>query len=89
LATRHFSFDFPPGEHAAHLYRYNPQVFVAPAWDEIYCTDEERTLPFSAACKFGDDLRVIYKRFDYTLIDLPCVSVDQRADFVLDRLKVS
>jgi predicted ATPase len=83
-----FGFDFPPGENAAHLYRYNPQVFVAPAWEKIYCTDDERTLPFSLACKFGSDLRVIYKRFGYTLIDLPCVSVEERADFILDRLGV-
>jgi len=83
-----FGFDFPPGENAAHLYRYNPRVFVAPAWEEIYCTDEERKLPFSLACKFGNDLRMIYERFGYTLIDLPCVSVEERADFILDCLGV-
>ncbi|HMK28725.1 MAG TPA: AAA family ATPase [Terriglobales bacterium] len=83
-----FGFDFPPGENAAHLYRYNPQVFVAPAWQKIYCTDDERRLPFSLACKLGNDLRAIYERFGYTLIDLPCVSVEERADFILDRLVV-
>jgi len=83
-----FGFAFPPGENAAHLYRYNPQVFVAPAWEKIYCTDNERTLPFSQALKFGNDLRVIYERFGYTLIDLPCVSVEERVDFILDRLGV-
>ena len=83
-----FGFDFPSGENAAHLYRYNPQVFVAPAWEEIYCTDDERTLPFSLAYKFGNDLRAIYERFGYTLINLPCVSVEERAAFILDRLSV-
>jgi predicted ATPase len=83
-----FGFDFPPGENAAHLYRYNPRVFVAPAWEKIYGTDDERRLPFSVACKFGTDLRLIYERFGYTLIDLPCVSVEERADFILDRLEV-
>ena len=83
-----FGFEFPPGENAAHLYRYNPQVFVTPAWENIYCTDDERTLPFSLACKFGNDLRTIYERFGYTLIDLPCVSVEERADFILDRLGI-
>ena len=83
-----FGFDFPPGEKAAHLYRYNPRVFVAPAWEEIYCKDDERTLPFSMASKFGNDLRAIYERFGYTLIDLPCVPVEERAEFVLERLGV-
>ena len=84
--ARLFGFDFPPGESAAKLYRYNPQVFIAPAWEEIYRTDDERTLPFSMAREFGDDVRVIYERLGYTLIDLPCVSADERADFIQHHL---
>ena len=83
-----FDFDFPPGENAAYLYRYNPQVFIAPAWEQIYCMDDERTLPFSLARKFGNDVRAIYERFGYTLIDLPCVSVEERADFILHHFGV-
>ena len=82
-------FEFPPGENAARLYRYNPQVFVAPAWEQIYCTDDERILPFSAAREFGNYVRATYERLDYTLIDLPCVSAEERADFVLRHLGVS
>ena len=65
-----FGFDFPHCENAAQVYRYNPQAFVAPAWEQIYCTDDERVLPFSEACEFGNRLRAIYKRLEYTLIDL-------------------
>lgn len=83
-----FGFDFPPGQNAAHLCRYNPQVFIAPAWEQIYCTDDERTLPFCLASRFGDDVRTIYERFGYTPIDLPCVTVEERAEFVLKRLGV-
>lgn len=83
-----FGFDFPHCENAAHLYRYNPQVFVAPPWEQIYCTDDERTLPFSKASDFGNDLRVIYQRLDYAMIDLPCVSVEERANFILQHLRV-
>jgi predicted ATPase len=78
-----FGFDFPAGENAARLYRYNPQVFIAPAWEQIYCTDDERTLPFSVAREFGNYVRTIYERLDYTLTDLPCVSVEERADFIV------
>jgi predicted ATPase len=83
-----FGFDFPPGENAARLYRYNPQVFIAPAWEEIYRTDDERAVPFSIARIFDRDLRAIYEQFGYTLIDLPCASVEERANIVLDRLRV-
>src|SRR5689334_11141039 len=37
-----FGFDYTPGQNAARLYRYNPRVFFAPAWEQIYTTDEER-----------------------------------------------
>ncbi|HXK04595.1 MAG TPA: AAA family ATPase [Verrucomicrobiae bacterium] len=84
-----FGFEFPPGENAALLYRYNPRVFLAPAWEQIYSTDDERTLPFSKAREFGDCLRGIYERLGYILIDLPCVSVEERADFVLRHLSVA
>jgi predicted ATPase len=83
-----FGFDLPHCENAAQLYRYNPQVFMAPAWEQIYCTDDERVLPFSEAREFGKHLRAIYKRLDYTLIDLPYVSVEERMDFILRHLRV-
>jgi predicted ATPase len=84
-----FGLDLPHCENAARLYRYNPRVFIAPAWEQIYCTDDERTLTFSRACGFGNDLRAIYQRLDYALIDLPCVSVEERANFILQHLRVS
>jgi predicted ATPase len=83
-----FGFDFPHCENAAHLYRYNPQVFMAPAWEQIYCTDDERKLRFSLAREFGNNLRTIYERLGYTLIDLPCVFVEERAGFILHHLGV-
>ena len=75
-----FGFDFPPGENAAKLYRYNPQVFIAPAWEQIYRTDDERTAPFSVDANSA--AAAIYERSGYTLTDLPCVSADERADFI-------
>jgi predicted ATPase len=78
-----FGFEFPAAENAAILYRYNPDVFVAAPWEQIYCTDEERTVPFSVASEFGENVRAIYERLGYTLIDLPRVSAAERADFVL------
>src|ERR1041384_77277 len=56
-----FGFDFPHYENAAQHYRYNRQVFVTPAWEQIYSTDDERTLPFSLAREFGNNLRTIYE----------------------------
>jgi predicted ATPase len=84
-----FGFGFPPGENAAHLYRYNHHVFIAPAWEQIYRKDDERTVTFSQAREFGNSVRAIYERLGYTLIDLPCVCVEGRADFILRHLKAA
>jgi len=81
-----FGFDYSPGQNAARIYRYNRRVFFAPAWEQIYTTDEERTMSFQAASQFGDDLRTIYERSGYVLIDLPCLSVEERVDFILHSL---
>jgi predicted ATPase len=81
-----FGFDHPPAEKAAEIYRYNLLVFITPPWEQIYRTDDERTAPFSVARDFGNSIREIYERFGYTLIEVPCLSADERADFVLDRV---
>ena len=82
-----FGFEFPQGENAARLYRYNRTAFIAPPWEQIYCTDDERTASFSQAREFGQSVRAIYERFGYTLIDLPCVCVEERADFIASYLQ--
>lgn len=84
-----FGFDFPAGENAAKLYRYNPQAFIAPPWERIYRTDEERSVPFSVAREFGDCVRAMYEQLGYSLIDLPYVSADERADFILHHLAIA
>lgn len=79
-------FDYQPGWNAAEKYRYNERVFFAPAWEEIYTTDDERTMSFELTSQFADDLRSIYPQCGYDLLDLPCVSVQERAEFILSHL---
>lgn len=81
-----FGFDYPPGRNAAREYRYNQLVFFAPAWEQIYATDEERKITFEGAKQFGDALRAIYQELGYVLIDLPCLSVKERGEFLLSFL---
>lgn len=78
--------DYPPGQNAARKYRYNTRVFFAPAWEKIYTQDEERTVSFEVASQFGPELRKIYEQLEYVLIDLPCLSVKERARFILNLL---
>ncbi|BCA96083.1 hypothetical protein TUM19329_24440 [Legionella antarctica] len=51
-----FNLDIGSELKASHTNRYNPTVFFAPAWEQIYINDEERTLTFDAAQVFENDL---------------------------------
>jgi predicted ATPase len=83
----------PPGseapahiQRAAELFRYNPIVFVAPPWEEIYCTDAERKQTFKEALDVWRRVTTCYERCGYTPLELPKVSPDSRADFILKRI---
>ena len=81
-----FNLDYAPAHQAAKLYRYNTEVFIFPAWSEIYTTDDERIMTYEAAKSFGDDVRKIYKKYGYTLIEVPCITPEERAQFIKGRI---
>ncbi|WP_417313321.1 AAA family ATPase [Ectopseudomonas khazarica] len=65
---------------------YNPQVFLAPPWPEIYVQDTERRHGLDAAVGEFEQLQRVYPLLGYTVSLLPKVSVAERADFVLSTL---
>lgn len=81
-----FGMNYLSALNAARLYRYNTNVFVFPAWEEIYSTDDERKMSFEAAKSFGEEVQKIYKGYGYTLIEMPCVSPKERAQFIIERI---
>ena len=72
---------------AAHC-RYDPTVFVAPPWQEIFRRDGERRHGFEAAVAEYGPLTVAYERLGYRLVELPKTDVAARGDFVLATLAV-
>jgi len=74
-------------QNACESYRYNRKVFIAPPWEEIYTTDEERKQSFAEAVRVYDELARIYAQYGYTLIELPKASVIERADFVVEEVE--
>ena len=71
---------------AINAHRCRPNVFILPAWQEIYASDAERTLDFDGATAFGDLTRDAYRRSGYTLVDVPKSSVETRIAFILSVL---
>lgn len=84
--ARLFNLAYLPAYQASKLYRYETNVFIFPAWKEIYTTDEERTMSFEAAKAFGQDVQNIYKEHAYNLIELPYTSPEERARFIMERI---
>jgi predicted ATPase len=79
----------PACEHvkkAAELFRYNHTVFIAPPWREIFCQDQERKQGFDEAIRTYDSMVAIYTELNYELIELPRAPIEERIDFILDRI---
>ena len=72
---------------AVELYRYNKNVFIAPLWIEIYANDTERKQSFQASVVTFEAMVFWYEAAGYTLIELPCVSVKERAELILGLMR--
>jgi predicted ATPase len=70
-------------EKAVAIYRYNPKVFIAPPWPEIFTQDRERKQDFAEAVRTCEALAATYSAAGYELIELPRASVEERTAFVL------
>lgn len=70
----------------AAAWHFNPLVFLTPPWPEIYRQDAERQHGLDAAIPEYERLRRDYPALGYEVIDLPKVSVEERAAFVLAAL---
>jgi len=70
-------------ENAVSHYRYNQNVFYLPPWQDIYKTDEERKQSWKEAVVTSELNAEIYRRHNYTLIDVPNNPPEKRADFIL------
>ena len=81
-------FGLAPGAflRAAALYRYRPLVFFFPGWSEIYTNDSERKIDFRGASEFGDRVKGIYQQLGYQTLEVPRVSVEDRVEFIVNRL---
>ena len=71
---------------AAAEFRYNRTVFIAPPWKEIFHPDEERKQDFDEAVRTYESLASTYREYDYELVELPRVSLEERVQFVLQTI---
>jgi predicted ATPase len=78
------------GESAAELlcreHRYHREVFLTPPWPEIYRHDADRRHDIAVAVDEYERLLTAYPRLGYEVVILPKAPVEDRADFLLERL---
>jgi predicted ATPase len=72
---------------AAARFRYDPLVFVAPPWREIYRRDNERWETFTQAEQIHDAMVEVHKGYGYELVELPRTNIRSRLRFTLDRIQ--
>jgi len=65
---------------------YNNKVFITPPWKEIYHNDEERDQSFEQSVQVYQRLDKWYREHDYDIILLPEDTIENRANFILDRV---
>lgn len=84
--ANHLGVDPSAALRATADFRYSPVVLVARPWEDIYATDDERTMSFDLTVRFQDAIDTAYWDAGYDLIEIPRGSVASRADFVREAL---
>ena len=74
-------------DNAANRFRYNRCVFIAPPWPAIFERDAERKQSFEEAEATYQSMVETYSDYGYELISLPFASVEDRAQFIVDRIE--
>ncbi|MEA2522013.1 MAG: hypothetical protein QOI81_1659 [Actinomycetota bacterium] len=80
----HMGLDLSAGTSASQAYRYNRDVLLLEPWEEIYTTDDLRTLSFEETLPFHGAIVDAYERTGYTLVPVPRGTVEERTAFVRD-----
>ncbi|MDT9600660.1 AAA family ATPase [Sphingosinicella rhizophila] len=65
---------------------YHRAMFMAPPWPEIYETDDARLHSLDEAVAEYDRLLPAYRDLGYDITFLPKIGIEDRADFVVERL---
>ncbi len=73
-------------DHTISTYRYEKNIFYVPKWEEIYKRTEERPEHYIEAEKIDLFLRKAFLKYNYNIIELPKLNVDERVNFILDQI---
>ncbi len=79
----YFKANYPPTFlEKSKKYKYD-KIFYFPPWEEIYKTDNERYESFEQVILIDKFLVETYRNLKYSIIKVPCKSVDERTNFIV------
>ena len=74
-------------DYAGYASYYNSQVFICPPWQEIFVNDQQRPESFEQSKRIHQLLQKIYRNLNFKVIEVPRLSVNERANFILSYIK--
>lgn len=72
---------------AVQLFRYNPNVFITPPWNEIYMHDTERKQTWEESVEVYHRVTQSYIEAGYHPIEVPKGNLTERVDFILNHIE--
>jgi predicted ATPase len=81
-----FGLDTQIYSNSGKRYQYNQRVFWFKGWKDIYKNDEERKMSFQQACDFGERTHEIYRELGYDVIQVPMLTIEERAEFIYSEI---
>ena len=87
LAYMHYIGDSYPAffDKACQDHKYSA-IFVLPPWEEIYVSDAERYENYEQAVLIHEHLMETYKKYGYSITEVPKDTVENRVDFIMKHL---
>ncbi|GAA4322597.1 ATP-binding protein [Pontixanthobacter gangjinensis] len=83
----YFNTAYPPIFHRTCEENRYDLIFILPPWKEIYTSDNERYETFEEALKISSYLYSTYRRYGYDPIEVPKLSVEDRTNFILNKIQ--
>ena len=72
---------------ASERFRFHHEVFVLEPWEDIYITDDERTMPFADTAAFHELILEAYRGAGYGFLVVPQCDVGQRVSLIRSRIQ--
>lgn len=66
--------------------RYNEKVFYTPIWNKIYQNSNARPESYTESCNIDTILRQTYIKYNYKLIEVPKLNIQERTEFIINRI---